>query len=554
MLNRKTRLIGTLLVLIFLSTLAPTIYAAPDFGGQDAFRHRWLVQDGLVGGAGINRPYTWGPNIPGAATSLTESYQNSPGGQRRVLYLDKARMEINDPTTGFVTTGLVVKELVSGLRQDGDNAFSRLAPSKTQVAGDAVAVNPDTPVYASFRNLVTLGNTDGHSVPANLNQPINTFVAKNGTLSLIAPPETITTSAYDAVTGHNIARPFQDFKYQRGPVTDPLSGATVQDQPVYTSDPTSNVFGYAISEPYWLSTRIAEQPQTVLVQLFERRVLTYNPALSGNRVEMGNLGQHYYSWRYLENNPSPTNPVNPVAPSVPTSTDPWPTNWLARLNAYRAATGLAAVSEDVALSNADGKHVNYMLLNPDDFRHDEDSTRPGYTQEGQTAAKQSNLFGGNGRRYTEANAIDAWIESPFHRFGMLNPKLNRSGFRLDCNDQHCFAALNVIAGTSGAGSGNNGTIYPGNSQTNVNTRLVSWQFGPFEPTMQLVSASWRDAAGNNVGFKVENAVSYFNIVSLRADAALAVNTTYGVDMTVMENGQTYQRHWIFSTGSSLKVQ
>jgi hypothetical protein len=37
----------------------------------------------------------------------------------------------------------------------------------------------------------------------------------------------------------------------------------------------------------------------VLFQIFERRVLTYNPANDPSfRVEMGNVGQHYYEWRY----------------------------------------------------------------------------------------------------------------------------------------------------------------------------------------------------------------------------------------------------------------
>jgi hypothetical protein len=37
----------------------------------------------------------------------------------------------------------------------------------------------------------------------------------------------------------------------------------------------------------------------VLVQLFERRVLTYTPSnQAGWQVEMGNVGQHYHSWRY----------------------------------------------------------------------------------------------------------------------------------------------------------------------------------------------------------------------------------------------------------------
>ena len=37
----------------------------------------------------------------------------------------------------------------------------------------------------------------------------------------------------------------------------------------------------------------------ILFQVFERRVLTYNPANDpAFRVEMGNVGQHYQQWRY----------------------------------------------------------------------------------------------------------------------------------------------------------------------------------------------------------------------------------------------------------------
>jgi hypothetical protein len=37
----------------------------------------------------------------------------------------------------------------------------------------------------------------------------------------------------------------------------------------------------------------------VLVQLFERRILTYTPGNPrGFEVEMGNVGQHYHRWRY----------------------------------------------------------------------------------------------------------------------------------------------------------------------------------------------------------------------------------------------------------------
>src|SRR4051812_5117726 len=90
---------------VLLPALALVAQAAdPDFGGVSGFQNRWIAQDHLVGSSGVNRPYTWGPNVPGAPTTLSENYADSPGGTRRVLYLDKARMEINDPNTGYVTT------------------------------------------------------------------------------------------------------------------------------------------------------------------------------------------------------------------------------------------------------------------------------------------------------------------------------------------------------------------------------------------------------------------------------------------------------------------
>ena len=37
----------------------------------------------------------------------------------------------------------------------------------------------------------------------------------------------------------------------------------------------------------------------VLLQCFERRCLTYTPSNpDGWKVEMGNVGRHYYAWRY----------------------------------------------------------------------------------------------------------------------------------------------------------------------------------------------------------------------------------------------------------------
>ncbi len=293
----------TALMVIFpmLTTVA---LAADPVWGNTQFRNLWIQQDRLVGVPGIDRPYTWGPSVPEAPNVLNETYAQSPGGQRQVQYFDKARMELNNPATGFVTAGLVVRDLVLGFLQNGDNdgdIQKGLPSSQTQVSGDAISVNPNTPTYASFKSVVTTGAPDGNSKPSAIGAVINASINQAGTVGTIAPPESLTVGAFQTETGHNIAKVFEDFKNQKGSITDPVSNATITNQPIYTDNPTIRVFGYAISEPYWVNTKISGVDRVILVQLFQRRVLTYNPAISGaNKVEMGNVGQHYYRWRYIE--------------------------------------------------------------------------------------------------------------------------------------------------------------------------------------------------------------------------------------------------------------
>jgi hypothetical protein len=68
------------------------------------------------------------------------------------------------------------------------------------------------------------------------------------------------------------------------------------------------VMGYPITEPYWTNIRVGGIERQVLVQAYQRRVLTYSPNNpEGWKVEMGNVGRHYHSWRY----------ERPVCDSVP---------------------------------------------------------------------------------------------------------------------------------------------------------------------------------------------------------------------------------------------
>src|SRR5207248_7514703 len=95
-----------------------------------------------------------------------------------------------------------------------------------------------------------------------------------------------------------------------------------------------------ISEPYWAKVKIANQPNVdVMIQAFERRVVTYVPSLpTGFQVQMSNIGQHYYDWRY-GSTPPPTVPVPPTTtppatstPGGPTATPPAPTATIAPTN------------------------------------------------------------------------------------------------------------------------------------------------------------------------------------------------------------------------------
>ncbi|MCA1725408.1 MAG: hypothetical protein LC748_14405, partial [Thermomicrobia bacterium] len=63
--------------------------------------------------------------------------------------------------------------------------------------------------------------------------------------------------------------------------------------------PIDQTPGYPIAPVIIATVPIGGKATTVFVQAFERRVLTYNPNNDpAFRVEFGNIGQHYYRWRY----------------------------------------------------------------------------------------------------------------------------------------------------------------------------------------------------------------------------------------------------------------
>ncbi len=270
------------------------------------FWANWARTDLPVRDGHVSRTWMWGPGP--FTTSVWEPYSpylwnpdglpivmiDLPDTKREVIYFDKARMEINDPdgdtdSIWFVTNGLLVIEMITGNRQFGDDLFANYGPSQANVAGDADDING--PTYASFQNVL---DAPAQSVGTLLTGQIDR--TGNVTFSSSWGGYNVSVGHVDNVTDHGIAGPFWEFMNSQGLVHE--DGSMVEDalfaNPFYAT-------GRPVTEAYWADVKVAGEQRDVLIQCFERRCLTYTPGNSqGFLVEAGNVGQHYYFWRYIQ--------------------------------------------------------------------------------------------------------------------------------------------------------------------------------------------------------------------------------------------------------------
>ena len=105
---------------------------------------------------------------------------------------------------------------------------------------------------------------------------------------------------------------------------------------------------------------------------------------------------------------------------------------------------------------------NVPNLNP----HDEDPALPGYTVAGDDCAISGNVMRDSLLTTLDKRAIDGWLTAPFHALGVLDPKLQTTGFgsfRGEGTSTKMSAALDVIRGRTG--SGTYPVFFPGNGST-----------------------------------------------------------------------------------------
>lgn len=271
------------------------------------FAQTWQRADYPVAIGQVERSWIWGPS---AFAVTREAYIETRSGTRAVGYFDKARLELTNPDRPpqdpwSVTSGLLARELITGSLQVGDSQFVAMAPATVPVAGDPDDTNG--PTYATLAALLA-------APPLGADQPIIQRIDRSGLLT-----EDPNLARYDVragplitETGHRVASVFWDWLQMRGIV---YEQGNIQESWLFW--PPFAVTGYPITEAYWARVKVRGQQRDVLIQCFERRCLTYTPENPVSwQVELGNVGQHYYRWRYATAPPlsSPANDPVRIAP------------------------------------------------------------------------------------------------------------------------------------------------------------------------------------------------------------------------------------------------
>jgi hypothetical protein len=303
----------TALVVLPLASLRDS-QAQPAYA-HEAFQITRDVLDRPVAAGQTSRTWFWGPepNTEG----IYEPYLEAPDNMRLVQYIDKARFELTNPfgdpdSPWFVTTGLLTRELISGSIQVGHESYEAHSPSNASMAGDPTNI---WPTYAGFERVIDQLYADmtGEAATSVLLPEGVTIYQEAADDSGAELVQYITYDGPDGPVGYNIPRAFWEFMHAPGITWDGIGygpSAPLMDWLF--------IMGLPISDPFWVSVELQDDITWVLVQAFERRVLTYTPTNPDSwRVEMGNVGRHYAEWRYGDD--------SPVTPEPPPDATPTPT-------------------------------------------------------------------------------------------------------------------------------------------------------------------------------------------------------------------------------------
>jgi len=215
-------------------------------------------------------------------------------------------------------------------------------------------------------------------------------------------------------------------------------------------------------------------------------------------------------------------------------------SWLTRFNAWRGNAAVPALTEDTTYSSGDAAHALYMVKN-NLVTHYETPGTPYYTQAGDAAARNSNIYVSSSTSTTDDQAIDWWMQAPFHAMGMVDPRLTTTGFgsyRESKSGWNMGAALNVLSGNPFTG-GQWPVYFPGNGSTEPLT-----SYDGFESPNPLSACP---------GYSAPSGLPVF------VETGGNIATTVGPVHSFVANGTTPLEHCVVdasnaSVGTSLKYR
>ncbi len=296
----KLRLIAALALIasLFATSLSASAQDVPPYDPHqyefdtDEFYDVWARTDRPVQEGATERTWMWGP---GANTPLIqEPYVEAGDNQLRdVQYTDKSRMEMPwndaDPESPwFITQGLLAYEMMTGQVQVGDELFVPAFPAAIPVAGDPGSAGP---TYATMAGVMDHDpRSEGNEIVDVITADGHIFQNEN-----LGPAYGVTDDYWVQETGFYVASVFWDFMQSTGTIWD---GDGLVDNQQVVETPFYAV-GFPTTPAFWAWVKVDNVEQNVLVQCFERRCLTYAPNNPSEwQVESGNVGQHYFEWRY----------------------------------------------------------------------------------------------------------------------------------------------------------------------------------------------------------------------------------------------------------------
>jgi hypothetical protein len=156
--------------------------------------------------------------------------------------------------------------------------------------------------------------------------------------------------------------------------------------------------------------------------------------------------------------------------------------WLDRFNLWRATAGVPTLTENATWSDGDYKHSLYMVKD-DQVTHYEIPGYNYYTPEGDAAARNSDIQVSSDTSRSDEQAIDWWMQAPFHSMNMMDPRLQQTGYGAYREVKSGWQAgftLDVLRGNTFSG-GSYPVYWPGNG---VSEPLTSYTGGEYPDPLQ----------------------------------------------------------------------